>query len=92
MRIKFELGIIKYNELTVVTILNVSERVMGIVVNGVLDVISQGLGQMRLTPEFGAVINIEYITGLGTVDDRMLILVDIERLMIVLIWVFLTRL
>ncbi|HQV87594.1 MAG TPA: chemotaxis protein CheW, partial [Nitrosomonas sp.] len=36
---------------------------------------------MRPTPEFGSVIDTEYIMGLGTVDERMLILVDIEKLM-----------
>ena len=45
------------------------------------DVISLDQEQIRPTPEFGTVIDIEYITGLGTVNDRMLILVDIEKLM-----------
>jgi purine-binding chemotaxis protein CheW len=81
MRIKFKLGSVEYDEFTVVIILNVSGRVMGIVVDGVSDVISLDLDQMRPTPEFGSVIDTEYIMGLGTVEDRMLILVDIEKLM-----------
>jgi purine-binding chemotaxis protein CheW len=51
------------------------------VVDGVSDVISLEAAQMRPTPEFGSVIDTEYIMGLGTVDERMLILVDIEKLM-----------
>ncbi len=81
MRIKFQLGNAEYDQFTVVIILNVADRVMGIVVDGVSDVISLGQEQIRPTPEFGTVIDIEYITGLGTLDDRMLILVDIEKLM-----------
>jgi purine-binding chemotaxis protein CheW len=54
---------------------------MGIVVDGVSDVISLGTDQMRPTPGFGSVIDTEYIMGLGTVDERMLILIDIEKLM-----------
>tara|TARA_R110002073_G_scaffold313574_2_gene485579 strand:+ start:1142 stop:1651 length:510 start_codon:yes stop_codon:yes gene_type:complete len=81
MRIKFKLGSVVYDQFTVVIILNVSGRVMGIVVDGVSDVINLDLDQMRPTPEFGAVIDTEYIMGLGTVDERMLILVDIEKLM-----------
>ena len=81
MRIKFELGNVEYDQFTVVIILNVSGRVMGIVVDGVSDVISLDLDQMRATPEFGSVIDTEYIMGLGTVEDRMLILIDIEKLM-----------
>lgn len=81
MRIKFELGKAEYDQFTVVIILNVSGRVMGIVVDGVSDVISLDMDQMRATPEFGSVIDTEYIMGLGTVEERMLILIDIEKLM-----------
>jgi len=61
--------------------INVADRFVGIVVDGVSDVISLDQEQIRQTPELGSVINIEYIMGLGTVEDRMLMLVDIEKLM-----------
>jgi len=64
-----------------VIILNVAGRVMGIVVDGVSDVINLQAEQIRPAPELGSVIDTEYITGLGTVDERMLILIDIEKLM-----------
>ena len=81
MRIKFNLGEATYDRFTVVIILNLSGRVVGIVVDGVSDVIGLDAEQVRPTPEFGGVLNTEYIMGLGTVDDRMLILLDIEKLM-----------
>ena len=81
MRIKFRLDKADYDQFTVVIILNVSGRVVGIVVDAVSDVISLGAEQMRPAPEFGATINAEYIMGLGTVGERMLILMDIEKLM-----------
>ncbi|MCB1984167.1 MAG: chemotaxis protein CheW [Burkholderiales bacterium] len=81
MRIKFKLGTAEYDQFTVVIILNVSGRIIGIVVDGVSDVINLDTEQMRATPEFGTAIDTEYIKGLGTVDDRMLILLDIEKLM-----------
>lgn len=81
MRIKFRLGIVDYNQFTVVIILNVAGRVMGIVVDGVSDVITLNAEQMRPAPGLGSVIDTEYIMGLGTVDERMLILIDIEKLM-----------
>ena len=81
MRIKFRLDRVEYNQFTVVIILNVAGRVMGIVVDGVSDVIELEADQVRPAPEFGAVIDTEYITGLGTVAERMLILIDIEKLM-----------
>lgn len=81
MRIKFNLNEIKYNEFTVVIILNIAARVMGIVVDGVSDVVSLTAQEIKPAPEFGSIFSAEYILGLGTLEQRMLILVDIERLM-----------
>ncbi len=81
MRIKFNLGNIEYNEFTVVIILNIAKRVVGMVVDGVSDVITLTATQIKPAPEFGSAFDTEYLTGLGTIDERMLILVDIEKLM-----------
>ena len=81
MRIKFNLGNVTYNELTVVIILNVANRVVGIVVDGVSDVITLSAEQLKPAPEFSSSLDTQYITGLGTVDERMIIVMDIERLM-----------
>ena len=81
MRIKFHLGRVEYDHQTVVIILNVAHRVVGMVVDGVSDVLTLQTDQIMPAPEFGATLTTEYLTGLGTVDGRMLILMDIEKLM-----------
>lgn len=81
MRIKFNVGEATYDEFTVVIILNVINRVVGIVVDGVSDVITLPPEQTKAAPEFGAALDTKYIKGLGTVEERMIILVDIEKLM-----------
>ena len=81
LRLRFNLGKVEYNEFTVVIILNLSGRIMGIVVDGVSDVIALQAGQIRPVPDLVATIDTKYLVGLGTVEERMLILVDIERLM-----------
>ncbi len=81
MRIKFALGRVEYNEFTVVIILNVANRVVGIVVDSVSDVITLSPDQIRPAPQLGAAVDTAYILGLGSLDERMIILVDIERLM-----------
>ena len=82
MRIKFNLGTPTYDQFTVVIVLNVAGRVVGMVVDGVSDVISLSAAQVRPAPDFSAsTFDTKYITGLGTIDKRMLILVDIEKLM-----------
>ena len=81
MRIKFNLGAADYTQFTAVIILNVARRVLGMVVDSVSDVIALGSEQIRPAPDFSSSFDVEFITGLGTVDERMLILVDIEKLM-----------
>lgn len=81
MRIKFNLGNVEYNQFTVVIILNIAHRVVGIVVDGVSDVITLTPDQLKSAPEFSSGLDTEYILGLGTVDQRMIIVVDIEKLM-----------
>jgi purine-binding chemotaxis protein CheW len=81
MRIKFDLGDPVYDQFTVVIILNIAGRVVGMVVDSVSDVIELKPEQVRPAPEFSSSFDTRYITGLGTVEDRMLILVDIEQLM-----------
>jgi purine-binding chemotaxis protein CheW len=81
LRIKFELGEPSYDAFTVVIILNVAGRVVGVVVDSVSDVLTLDSEAVRPAPDFSAALDTRYITGLGTVEERMLILVDIERLM-----------
>lgn len=82
MRIKFGVGKAEYTPFTVVIILSLAGRVVGIVVDGVSDVTSLRSDQIRPAPEFAATVDTRYIKGLGTLGDRMLIVVDIERLML----------
>ncbi len=81
MRLKFQLGDVEYNQFTVVIILNISGRVIGMVVDGVSDVVALKGEQIRPAPEFGAVLDTDYIDGLATLEERMVIMVDIEKLM-----------
>jgi purine-binding chemotaxis protein CheW len=81
LRIKFNLGEPGYDQFTVVIILNIGKRVMGIVVDGVSDVIQLNSDNLHPAPEFGSILDTRYILGLGTVEERMIIMVDIEQLM-----------
>ncbi|PCI61102.1 MAG: chemotaxis protein CheW [Methylophilaceae bacterium] len=81
LRIKFNLGKVEYDEFTVVIILNLGGRVVGIVVDGVSDVMALKEEQLREVPSLVTSIDTKYIVGLATVEEQMLILVDIERLM-----------
>lgn len=82
LRIKFRLAEASYDEFTVVIILNIAGRVVGVVVDSVSDVLTLAAESIRPTPEFAsASFDTKYITGLASVDEQMLILLDIEKLM-----------
>lgn len=81
LRVKFSQSDVDYNENTVVIVLNLGQRVVGIVVDGVSDVLSLTTDQIRPAPEFAVTLSTEYLTGLGALGDRMLILVNIEKLL-----------
>ena len=81
MRIKFHLGEPTYDQLTVVIILNIGSRIVGMVVDSVSDVMTLLPSQVRPAPEMNTTFNGDFLIGLGTLEERMLILVDIEKLM-----------
>ena len=82
LRIKFGVGNAEYTPFTVVIILNLGTRVVGMVVDSVSDVTMLRQDNIRPAPEFSASVDTRYIKGLCTLDERMLIVVDIERLML----------
>lgn len=81
LRIKFNLGKVEYTPFTVVIILNIAGRVIGAVVDSVSDVLSLTSAQVRQAPDFSGSFDTKYILGLASIEQRMLIVTDIERLM-----------
>ena len=81
MRLKFNLEQVNYDDFTVVIVLNIGSRVVGIVVDAVSDVITLTPAQLRPVPQFNSTIASDHILAIGAVEDRMLILIDIEKLM-----------
>jgi purine-binding chemotaxis protein CheW len=81
LRLLFSLDQINYDSTTVVVVLNVGNRAIGMVVDSVSDVITLKSDQLRAAPEFGSGIESDHVLAIGTVDDRMLILLDIAKLM-----------
>jgi len=70
-----------FNEFTVVIVLGVRGRVVGAVVDSVSDVMELPANLIRPAPEMGSSVESSFITGIATVQQRMLILMDIESLL-----------
>lgn len=81
MRVKFHLADVHYNSFTVVIVLNIGKQVVGMVVDGVSDVITLTPDQLRPAPDFSSEAGGNHVMAIGSLENRMLILLDIEKLM-----------
>lgn len=81
LRLKLGCESAEYNHFTVVIVLNLRGRIVGAVVDSVSDVLELGGDAIRPAPPTSGAIDTSYITGIGSVAERMLILIDIEALM-----------
>jgi purine-binding chemotaxis protein CheW len=81
LRLKFALARADYDAFTVVIVMNVAQRVVGAVVDAVNDVVELSADQILAAPTFNGRLDTSFITGIGAVQGRMLVLLDIDRLM-----------
>ncbi|MGQ8366535.1 chemotaxis protein CheW [Glaciecola sp. 1036] len=80
LRIKFNVGKATYDEFTIVIMLMIGDRIVGIVVDEVSDVIKVGSSEIKPPPEFGVAFDSSYLHGLTTIKEQMIILVNIQKL------------
>jgi len=81
LRVKLACETVEYNSFTVVIVLNVRGRIVGAVVDSVSDVLELGRDAVKAAPEMSTAVDTSFITGIGSINERMLILMDIEALM-----------
>jgi purine-binding chemotaxis protein CheW len=86
LRQRFDMAAQEYGKDTVVIILRVTARKremrnMGVVVDAVSDVLNARASEIRSTPDFGAGVATEYISGLASDGDKMIMLLDVDRLL-----------
>jgi purine-binding chemotaxis protein CheW len=79
LRVKFGMPEPRYDSLTVVIVLRIGAQVIGIVVDGVSDVVRLTASEVKPAPRLGAVVDSSFLGGLATQDDRMILLLDIEK-------------
>lgn len=85
LRERFNLGRVEYTPLTVVVVLQTGTgtnmRIMGVVVDSVSDVVNVDKTSVQDAPDFGAKVSTEFITGLVSLNDRMVMLLDVDKLL-----------
>jgi len=85
LRERFGIDTIDYGPTTVVIVLRVEgsekERIMGIVVDAVSDVYNVKEGEMKPAPDFGSVVSIDFVRGLVTIEEKMIIMLEIDQML-----------
>lgn len=81
LRIQFNMPIAEYSQFTVIIVVNIGTKIMGLIVDAVSDVLNIEPDAIEDTPSFGA-IDTSFITGLAKSGDRLVTLLNIERLLI----------
>lgn len=81
LRLRFQLAREEYTATTVTVIVMVSGRQFGVVVDAVSDVVEVAPSGIRPVPDMGTTVDTEYLKGLTSVGERMVLLLDVDRLL-----------
>lgn len=81
LRLRFGLAREEYSATTVTVIVTVAGRNFGVVVDAVSDVVDVDAGQIRPVPDMGTAVDTEYLKGLTSVGERMVLLLDVDKLL-----------
>ena len=81
LRAKFQMAEAEYNQFTVIIVLTVGAKVMGLIVDAVSDVLNIPRVDIQATPEFGAEVDAGFISGMAKAGEKLVVLLDIERVL-----------
>jgi purine-binding chemotaxis protein CheW len=81
LRMKFGMGVTEPTSFTVVVVVNVRNRVMGFLVDAVSDVLDLNAKNIQPPPDMGTTVDISFVAGIGNANDRLVTLLDIDRVL-----------
>ncbi len=81
LRAKFKMKPIEYSQFTVIIVVNVGQRIMGLVVDAVSDVLNVGPESIEGPPDLGGSVDTSFLKGLAKSADRLVTLLDLEQLL-----------
>ncbi|HBH80603.1 MAG TPA: chemotaxis protein CheW [Nitrospira sp.] len=82
LRTKFSMPTIDYTAFTVIIVVVVRDKVMGLVVDAVSDVLNIDKKDIQPPPQFGAKVDVSFLNGIGKSNDKLVALLDIDRLLL----------
>jgi purine-binding chemotaxis protein CheW len=81
LRSRFGMSQADYNQFTVIIVVSVGVKVVGLVVDAVSDVLNIGKNQVEETPEMGGEIDTSFFRGMGKIGEKLVLLLNIDRLL-----------
>jgi purine-binding chemotaxis protein CheW len=81
LRSKFAMDEAEYNQFTVIIVVKVGAKVMGLIVDAVSDVLNIPKVDIQATPDFGSEVDARFINGMAKAGDKLVVLLDIDRVM-----------
>ena len=81
LRSKFSMAQTDHNQFTVIIVVTVGTKVMGLLVDAVSDVLNIPKGDVQATPDFGGQVDARYINGMAKMGEKLVVLLDIDRVM-----------
>jgi len=81
LRTKFDMPMIDYTMFTVIVVVVVKEKIMGLVVDSVSDVLNIDKNDIQAPPQFGAKMDVSFLSGIGKSGDKLVALLDMDRLL-----------
>jgi purine-binding chemotaxis protein CheW len=81
LRLRFGLAREEYTATTVTVVVTVAGRLFGVIVDAVSDVLDVQADQVRPVPDMGTAVDTEYLKGLTSVEERMVLLLDVDKLL-----------
>ena len=81
MRLKLNLDERQYDVSTVIIVVEVKERMIGIIVDSVSDVVSLPVNSIQDTPHFTSKIETDFVKGIGQLDENLVIILDVGRIL-----------
>ncbi len=81
LRAKLAMSEAAYNQFTVIVVVTVGPKGMGLIVDAVSDVLNIPTSDVQATPEFGAAVDARFINGLAKAGEKLVVLLDIDRVL-----------
>ncbi len=82
LRAKLSMAEAAYNQFTVIIVVRVGAKTVGVVVDAVSDVLNIPLKDIQPTPDFGSQVDARFISGLAKAGERLVVLLDIEKVLV----------